>query len=115
MMVFLSKMGAAFTVATRGCVIVPLAFTNPDLRVKAGDAVQLRSPTACLDAHIKAIERLTRRDNGVHVGFLLSEEVDCSQIPSGAEIWVEHSEQPSDYSERSAVTGFTTAAPRDGK
>jgi hypothetical protein len=90
-MVFLSKIEAAFSVPTRGCVIVPLAFTNPDLRVKAGDAVQLRGPNGCLNAHISAIEWLTRSSNGCHFSFLLSEDIDCSQIPTDAEIWVEPS------------------------
>ena len=90
-MVFLSKVETAFTVPTRGCVVVPFALTNPDLRVKAGDAVQLRGPNGCLDVHITAIEWLTRRDNGCHFGFLLSGNLDCTQIKPGAEIWVEDS------------------------
>jgi hypothetical protein len=90
-MVFLSKMEVAFAVTTRGCVVVPLTFTNPDLRVKVGDAVQLRGPTGCLNAHIRAIEWLTRGDDGCRFGFLLSEDIDCSRIPPDAEIWIEHS------------------------
>lgn len=90
-MVFLSKVETAFTVPTRGCVVVPVAFTNPDLRVKAGDAVQLRGPNGCLDVHITAIEWLSRRDNECHFGFLLSENVDCAQITPDAEIWIEDS------------------------
>jgi hypothetical protein len=88
-MVFLSKIEGAFTVPTRGCVVVPVALTNPDLRVKAGDAVQLRGPNGCLDAHITAVEWLVRRDNGCRFGFLLSGNIDCSQIGSDAEIWIE--------------------------
>lgn len=88
-MVFLSKVETVFAVPTRGCVVVPVALTSPNVRVKAGDAVQLRVQNACLDVHISAIEWLTRRGNGCHFGFLLSENVDCSQITPDAEIWVE--------------------------
>jgi len=89
-MVFLSKVEIAFSVPARGCVVVPVALTDPNLRVKAGDAVQLRGPNGCLDAHIGAVEWLTRRDEEGRFGFLLSEEVDCSKIGPDAEIWVEH-------------------------
>ena len=91
-MVFLSKVESAFTVSGRGCVVVPVVLTNPGFRVKAGDFVQLRSPNFCLDAHVFAVEWLTRRDKGCRFGLLLSGKIDCSQIGSDAEIWVE---QPS--------------------
>jgi hypothetical protein len=90
MMVFLSKMEHAFSVTTRGCVVVPVALTDPDLRVKAGDAVQLRSANGTLDARVAGIEWLTGR-SGCRFGFLLSKDIDCSQIPPDAEIWVEKS------------------------
>jgi hypothetical protein len=88
MMVFLSKIEHAFMVTTRGCVIVPVALTDPNLRVRTGDAVQLRSANGTLDARVTAIEWITRR-SGCHFGFLLSKDLDCSQIPPDAEIWIE--------------------------
>jgi hypothetical protein len=94
-MVLLSKIENAFTVRGRGCIVVPVALTNPDLRVRAGDAVQLRGPNLCLDAHVAAIEWITRRDNGCRFGFLLSGDIDCSQIGMNAEIWVEQPKHPS--------------------
>jgi hypothetical protein len=94
-MIFLAKIECAFTVPGRGCVVVPVALTNPDLRVRAGDVVQLRGANGCLDAKIAAIEWLTRRDNGCRFGFLLSGSIDCSRIDSNAEIWVEQSKHPS--------------------
>ena len=89
-MVFLSKVEIVFSVPTRGCVVVPIALTDPNLRVKAGDAVQLRGPNGCLDVHVGAIEWLTRRDEGCRFGLLLAEDIDCSKIGPDAEIWVEH-------------------------
>lgn len=86
-MVFLAKLESAFIVPGRGCVVVPVALTNPDLRVRAGDVVQLRGANGCLDAHITSVEWLVRRDNGCHFGFLLSGTIDCSQIGSDAELW----------------------------
>jgi hypothetical protein len=88
-MVFLSRIETAFSVPSRGCVVVPLALTDPDLRIKSGDVVQLRGPNGRLDARISAIERLTRRDKGCRLGLLLSGEIDCSQIGPDVEIWVE--------------------------
>jgi hypothetical protein len=87
-MVFLSKIEATFTVPTRGCVIVPVALTDPELRVKAGDVIQLRSPGGCVDARIKQIEWLTGFQGTSRFGFLLSEEVSHSQISLEAEIWI---------------------------
>lgn len=87
-MVFLAKLESAFTVPGRGCVVVPAAVANPDLRIKAGDVVQLRGANGCPDAHIVAVEWLVRRDNGCHFGFLLSGTFDCSQIGLDTEIWV---------------------------
>ncbi len=68
-MIFLAKIECAFTVPGRGCVVVPVALTNPDLRVRAGDVVQLRGANGCLDAKIAAIEWLTRRDNAKQVAL----------------------------------------------
>jgi hypothetical protein len=87
-MEFLSKIETVFSVPTRGWVVMPFAFTNPDLRVKAGDVIQLRDSKRCLDARVDRVEWLTRSDGGCHFGFLLSKEIDCSQIGPDAEIWV---------------------------
>jgi hypothetical protein len=43
-----------------------------------------------LNARVKQIEWITG-NQGLRFGFLLSEEVDESQIPREAEIWVENS------------------------
>ena len=88
-MVFLSKLETAFTVPTRGCVIVPVAFTNPDVRVKPGDGIQLRSPNGRVESHIIAVERLVRDSTGCQFGFLVSGDLDCSAIPADAEIWID--------------------------
>ena len=90
-MVFLSKVELTFTVPTRGCVVVPVALTDPELRVRTGDAIQLRSPGRCLDARIQQIEWIVRRPGPNCIGLLLSGEVDTSQIPPNAEIWVDNS------------------------
>jgi hypothetical protein len=90
-MIFLSKIETKFSVSTRGWVVVPVALTNPDIQVKAGDAIQLRDSERYVDARIDQIERLIRHDGGCPFGFLVSEEIDCSQIGSDAEIWIEPS------------------------
>jgi hypothetical protein len=90
-MVFLSNIESKFTVSARGCVVVPVALTDPELRVKAGDAIQLRSPSSCMDARIKQIEWLKTGPGLSRLGFLLPEEIKESQIPPETEIWVEKS------------------------
>jgi len=92
-MIFFSKVETAFNVPSRGCVVVPVVHTNPDLRVKAGDAVQLRGPNGCLDTRISSVEWLTRHDGGCHLGFLLSTKIDCSEFGANTEIWIDESEQ----------------------
>ena len=89
-MVFLSKVERAFFVQARGgCVVVPISY--PNLPVKAGDAVQLRGPNGCSDAHVRAVEYLIRRNKGCRWSFLLSGEINCSEIGPDTEIWVEQS------------------------
>ena len=90
-MVFLSKVETAFAVPTGGCVVVPVALTDPSVRVKPGDAVQLGSPSGCLEAHVSAVEWLVRRSNQSRFGLLLSGDIECSQISTDAEIWIEQS------------------------
>jgi hypothetical protein len=94
MMVFLAKIETAFIVPKRGCAVVPVALPDPDLRVKPGDAVQIRGPNGRLDARIGSVERLVRRDNGCCVAFLLSGEIERSQIGPDMEIWIEDSKEP---------------------
>ena len=95
-MILLSKVEAAFTVPTRGCVVVPVAPIDPHVQVKAGDAIQLRGPSGCVDAHISSVEWLTRQSNGCQFALLLSGEIDCSQIPKDAEIWIDQSSTTSE-------------------
>lgn len=77
-------------VRTRGCVVVPVDLASSGVKVKAGDAIQLRGSNGCLDARISAIEWLVRRDNGCRFALLLSGDIDSSQIPEEAEIWIEN-------------------------
>jgi len=87
-MVFLSKIEGIFTVPTRGCVIVPAEFSNPGVRVKAGDRIQIRNANQHLNVEIASVEWLSR-PSGSHLAFLLPKEIELSQIPQEAEIWIE--------------------------
>jgi len=90
-MVALSKIEHVFTVPTRGYVIVPVALNEQ--RVSIGDLVQLRSPERNPEARIVGIEMIKQISGPCRVGFLLSNEINKSQIPPEAEIWV--GKQPS--------------------
>jgi hypothetical protein len=91
MMVFLSKTEGAFTVAGRGCVVIPVALPESGPSVKVGDAIQLRGSSGTLVARVTAVEWLVREDHGCRLAFVLSKEIDKSQVPGDAEIWVEDS------------------------
>jgi hypothetical protein len=85
---FLSKIELVFTVQGSGCVIVPIGLTDPDLRVRVGDTVQLRSGTEKLDARIAGVELIEQSSGPCHVAFLLSSEIGKSQIHPEMEIWI---------------------------
>jgi hypothetical protein len=85
---FLSKVEYAFTVPTRGCVVLPVDFNDPESRVSVGDAIQLRTSSGFIDGHIIGIEMIKQRSGPSRVGFLLSKEIDKSQISQEAEIWI---------------------------
>jgi len=88
-MVFLSKIEDTFIITGRGCVVVPVALTNPDLRVQNGDAIQLRSPNGTrLDTHIVGIELIKPISGPCRVAFLLSKEVAKADVPPETEIWI---------------------------
>jgi alpha-D-ribose 1-methylphosphonate 5-triphosphate synthase subunit PhnL len=91
LMVFLSKVEAVFNIQTRGGVVVPVDFTNPDLRVRAGDGIELRGGSGCLKAKISSISFLKTR-SGSRLGFVLSKEIDDCLKWSEAEIWIESSD-----------------------
>jgi hypothetical protein len=84
-------MERAFSVAGRGCVVVPVALPESGPSVKAGDLIQLRGSNGTLDAHVTAVEWLVRQDSGCRFAFLLSKEINKSQVPPDAEICVEES------------------------
>lgn len=88
-MLFLSKVDYAFNVPTRGCVVVPVGLTEPELRVRVGDAIQLRTSSGFLDGCIIGIEMIMQRSGPCRLGFLLSKGIDKSKIPQEAEIWIE--------------------------
>lgn len=88
-MVFFSKVEAAFTVPTRGCVIVPVAVTST---VHIGDAIQLRSPHGdVIDTWIVGIELIKKLSGPCDVGFMLSKEVAKENVPLDTEIWINDS------------------------
>lgn len=81
-MVFFSKVEVAFSIPTRGCVIVPVAVTNT---VHNGDAIQLRTPGGDVaNTRIVGIEMIKRSP----VGFLLSKDVAKADVPPETEICV---------------------------
>jgi hypothetical protein len=88
-MIFFSKVEAAFTVPTRGCVIVPTAVTTT---VHIGEAIQLRSPHGdVIDTRIVGIELIKNLSVPCEVGLMLSKEVAKEDVPLNAEIWINDS------------------------
>jgi hypothetical protein len=88
-MTFLSKVEHTWTITGRGCVIEPVALTNPDLVVHNGDAIQLRRPDGqVINTHIVGVELAKQLSGPCRVVFLLSKEVVKEDVPLETEIWV---------------------------
>lgn len=85
---FLSKIADTFRIRGRGTVIVfePL---QGDLRVKAKDGIQLRTPAGdVIDTHVVSIEHSCGPNVKPYSALLLPAEIGERNIPSGTEIWV---------------------------
>jgi thiamine monophosphate synthase len=75
-------------ISGRGAVIVPVWLS--DIRIKAGDAIQLRSPGRVKDTRIAAVELLKQAGGEGRTAFLLSREIVIArdELVEGTEIWV---------------------------
>jgi hypothetical protein len=89
-LVFLSTVENTFHVPGRGCVIVPaVPRSSLDFRVRAKDAIQLRSPDGrVLSTYIASIESLSGPEVKGRIVFLLPENFAWQDVPKGTEIWL---------------------------
>ena len=85
---FLSKIEDIFRITGRGFVILPGAI-KPDIRFRAKDLIQLRTPDGrVLDTHIAAVEFLCGAKVKSPIAFLLPSDVKEQDTPLGTEIWL---------------------------
>jgi hypothetical protein len=89
-MTLLFKVEGVFDMSGRGCVLAPEIFSNVDVRVRAKDQLQLRTPDAhVLDTHIASIELGKPQDGGPCRAFImLPRELYKKDIPIGTEVWL---------------------------
>lgn len=90
-MTFLFKVEEVFEIPTRGCVIVPVVGDGADFKIRARDAIQLRTPEGLtLDTHIDSVEFLKQAVGACRMGILLPSDVRKQDIPKGSEVWLTH-------------------------
>lgn len=89
-MLFLSKVEHTFTIAGRGCVIVPVApRPDCDFRLRARSPIQLRmSDGRVINTYIASLEVLGGPEVKGRMAFLLPDEITKHDVPKGAEIWL---------------------------
>ena len=89
---FVSKIEEMFRITGRGFVIVPAAL-EPGVRLKAKDAIQLRTPDGrLLDTHVVAVEFLCGPKVRHNLALLLPSDIKEQGIPLGTEIWLARNE-----------------------
>lgn len=89
-MLFLSEVEDTFTVAGRGCVIIP-AVPRPDcdLQLRVRDPIQLRTPDGrTIDTYIAGVELLCGPAVKCRMVFLLPGEITQTDVPKGTQIWL---------------------------
>lgn len=87
-MILLATIEQSFTVPGRGRLVLPATFTNPDITVRTGDAIQLRKPnSAVIDTRIVGVE-LAKQASGCRLALLLPLELESDDLAPGIEIWV---------------------------
>jgi translation elongation factor EF-Tu-like GTPase len=85
---FLSKIEDIFRITGRGFVVL-LGTTEPGIRFKAKDLIQLRTPDGrVLDTHVAAIEFVSGPRVKSNLAFLLPSDVKEQDAPPGTEIWL---------------------------
>jgi translation elongation factor EF-Tu-like GTPase len=88
MMTFLFKIEEVFEVPGRGCVIVPAVADGADFKVRAGDAIQLRtSERATLNTHVSSIE-LLKTSSGSRMAILLPTDIQKQDVTKGTDVWL---------------------------
>jgi translation elongation factor EF-Tu-like GTPase len=83
----LAKVESVFSIRGRGAVVAVIWLS--DLRVKAGDPVQLRSADGQVrDTRINGIELIQKPGVECEAAFLLPGDIPSDAIAKGTEIWV---------------------------
>ncbi|MGA2217484.1 MAG: hypothetical protein ABSG51_05325 [Terracidiphilus sp.] len=96
-MEFFSKVENVFTIAGRGCVIVPakpIEGVGFPVSLRDNDLIQLRGPAGFIDTHIAAIESLNVKPGPRRLAILLPSEIAKSDVSPEMEIWAESSRKP---------------------
>ena len=82
----LGKVESVFSIPGRGTVIVPTWLS--DLKVKVGDAIQLRSSDGQTKSTRTIALEFLKTETGSRAGFMLGNDVQKDEIADRAEIWL---------------------------
>jgi hypothetical protein len=91
LMRYFSSVEDVFTIAGRGCVVVPVIPSDVSFEIHNGDSIQLRNSSGVVNANIASVELLKPVAGPCRMAFLLSGDISKSDVPSETEIWVKYS------------------------
>jgi translation elongation factor EF-Tu-like GTPase len=88
-MTFLFKIEEVFEISGRGCVIVPAVADGADFKIRARDAIQLRTPEGgTLNTHVGSVEFLKPSVGTCRMAILLPTDVQKQDVPKGTDVWL---------------------------
>lgn len=88
-MTFLFKIEEVFEISGRGCVIVPAIDEGADFKIRARDAIQLRTPEGhTLNTQIGSVEFLKQAVGACRMAILLPTDVQKKDVPKGTDVFL---------------------------
>ena len=89
-MTLFRKVEYVFNISRRGCVIVPVALSGADFKIRRKDQIQLRTPGGrVLDTRIASIELLKPQDGSAcRMAIMLPRDLVKQDVPIGTEVWL---------------------------
>jgi len=86
---FLFKIEDVFEISGRGCVIVPAIPEGTDFKIRARDAIQLRTPEGrTLNTYIRAVEMVKVAAGPCRIAIMLPPDVLKQDVAEGSEVWL---------------------------
>jgi len=88
-MTFLFKVEEAFEIPGRGCVIVPAIDDGADFKIRARDAIHLRTPGGhTLNTQISSVEFVKRAVGPCRMAIWLPTDVQKKDVSKGTDVFL---------------------------